>query len=394
VARGGSAGHAAQALHLSASAVSRSVLHAEQQLGVPLFERGARGMVPTPAAAPLLLRTARALAQLELGQQALPAFVTGAAARARAGSSALDKQLNEGMLHSLCAVAEARSESAAAQRLGVKQPAVHQQLRALEHAARVRLFERSHRGTRLTEAGECLLQHAKLALAELRNGHDEVAAFRGQALGRLAVGALPMASTVLLPAALSRLYAVQPGVVVTVSDGTYPALIHQLRHGDIDLMVGPLRGASSPPDLQEHKLFTDHLLAVVRAGHPALKRRLRGLGSVKAWPWISPLPGTPAAAVFHGLFAEAGLPEPQVLLRGHSAPVLVAVLQASDAIALLSPWQVRSELDAGRLVALPLKLSGTQRDIGCTLRRDGLPALAVQALQQQLQAVVVAAGRP
>lgn len=388
VAREGSAVRAAQSLHLSVSAVSRAVGQAESLLGLPLFERGARGMVPTPAALVLVLRVERALAQLAHGQQALASLSSSTVARARVARSALPQQLQETLLGALQAVAEARSEGGAARRLGVSQAAVHQHLQALEHAARMPLFERSHRGTRLTEAGERLLQHAKLAQAELRTGHDELAAFQGLAAGRLVVGALPMASALLLPAALSRLFMQHPGVVVTVADGTYEALLQQLRQGDIDLLVGPLRGLQAPPDVIEQRLFEDDLIPVVRPGHPLVGRRLAGLRSLSRGPWIGPLPGTPAAQAFQRTFAAAGLPVPPVVLQTHSSTVLVAVLQSGDAIAMVSSWQVRNELAAGTLVTLPLKLKGTQRDIGCTLRRDGLPSSAVLALQARLRDVV------
>ena len=392
VAEAGSAAGAAAALHLSVSAVTRAVRQAEALLGLPLFDRGARGMVATPATAVLVARTLRATQELAQAQAALPSLARGsAAARSRVQASALARSVTDTQLHTLCAVAETGREGAAGQRLGVTQVAVHQQLRALEFAARVPLFERSHRGTRLTEAGERLLRHAKLALAELRIVHDELAAFQGRTAGGVTVGALPMAGAVLLPRALSRLFAASPGVVVTVADGTYEAFLQQLRHGDIDLLVGPLRRTQAPADVVEHRLFTDRLLPVVRRGHPCLGPRgdhpPRSLRALRAARWIGPLPGTPAAAAFARVFAAAGVPVPGFALQAHSSAVLVGVLASSDAVALMSPWQVRAEIEAGVLVALPLALVGTERDIGVTLRRDGLPSAAARALLAELQAV-------
>lgn len=393
----GSATEAAHSLHLSVSAVSRAVHQAETTLGLVLFERGARGMVATPAAALLVSRVARALAQLQAAQAALPALARrtqGRGARAPAAVSAMARNVTEAMLLALGAVADTGSEASAGQRLHLSQVAVHQQLHALEFLARVALFERSQRGTRLTEAGERLLLHAKLALAELRIGHDELAAFQGHTLGHLSVGALPMAGSVLLPQALSRLFLAAPEFIVTVADGTHAALMHQLRHGDIDLVVGPLRGAAAASDVVEHRLFTDRLLAVVRPGHPALggdgRRAVRGLRALRGTRWIGPLPGTPAQDAFDRVFAAAGLPVPAFSLQAHSTGVLVGVLAGSDAVALMSPWQVRTELDAGTLVALPLPLQGSERDIGVTLRRDGLPSAATRALLAELQAVAAA----
>lgn len=372
VAQHGSAARAAELLHRSVSAVTRSVQQAEQTLGLPLFERGARGMACTPAGTVFLARVQRALAELH-----------------KAGSPALPLRATDTMLLGLAAVAAARSESAAALQLGVSQSAVHQSLRQLEHAARGPLFERSRRGTRLTEAGERLLRHAQLALAELRIAHDELAAFRGIAPGRIAVGVLPMAADVLVPQALSRLFALQPGLRVTVVDGTYEALLHPLRHGDIDLVVGPLRGKAAAADLQESLLFVDRLLPVARRDHPALQRARppRSLRALQRWPWIGPLPGTPARAAFERAFVAAGIDVPTVQLQANAPAVVRSVLMAGDAVAMLSPLQIRAEIASGLLVLLPVPVQGTERSIGIVQRRDGLPSAAARGLVQALQAV-------
>lgn len=376
VARRGSAVAAAAELHLSASAVSRSVKQAEALLGMPLFERGARGMSCTEAGRALIERVTRARAGL-----------------AQAAGPLLAARATDGMLNALVAIAELRSESAAGRRLGLTQVAVHQSLRQLEHAARLRLFLRSRSGTRLTDAGERLLLRAKLALAELRIGHDAVAALCGRAPGRIAVGALPMAGDVLVPQALARLLAERPGVQATVVDGTYEALVQQLRHGDVDLVVGPLRGEQAPTDVLEERLFVDHLLPVVRAGHPLAqgKARARTLRALLAQPWIGPLPGTPARAAFERAFDADGLAVPPVGLQVNSPVVVRALLLASDAVALLSPLQVRGELAAGQLVVLPAPLRHTERAIGLMLRRDGLPSATLDALLVQLRTVAAAA---
>ena len=364
VAEHGSASRAAMALHRSVSAVTRAVQQAEALLGLALFERGARGMVATPAGALLALRVQRALAELRAGP-----------------APELAARATDAMLQALTVVAETRSEAASAARLGVTQPAVHATLRALEHAARVRLFERSRRGTRLTEAGERVLGHARLALAELRSGHDELAALRGLAPGRVTVGALPMSSEVLVPQALSRLFAADPGVRVTVVDGTYEALLHELRHGDVDFIVGPLRGDTAVPEVAEELLFVDRLLPVVRAGHPLLAARPRvNWPALLRWPWIGPLPGTPARAAFERAFEHAGLVPPTVGLQANSPSVVRAVLLGGDHVALVSPLQIRAELAVGALVALPLAVQGTERSIGITQRHGALASAACLAL--------------
>jgi LysR family transcriptional regulator of gallate degradation len=367
VARLGSAARAAEELHLSVSAVSRAVVQAEIALGQALFERAARGMHATLAGTVVASRARRALAQLRQG-----------------GGQALALRATDPMLRALVAVADSRSEAVAAVRLGLSQPAVHQALKQLEHAAQQRLLERSRRGTRMTEAGERVLHAVRLALAELRTGHDELATLSGASGGSVALGALPMTADVLVPQALARLFAARPGVTVTVADGTYEGLLQQLRHGELDFVVGPLRGTDAPADVVEHLLFVDRLVPVVRAGHPLLAqwrggRSRRALRELLRWPWIGPLPGTPARSAFERAFIDAGLAVPRVDLQANSPPVVRSVLMGSDHIAMVSTLQIRAEVASALLAVVPVAVSGTERSIGAMLRRDAQLSAAVDA---------------
>lgn len=122
VASEGGAAAAAAALHLSPSALTRAVQQAEQQLGVQLFERGARGMSCTPAGQLLAPRAQRALAELLLAQDELAALGHG-------GGATLGRSLVDSGAQALLEVARHRSEGAAARALGVSQPALNQALR-------------------------------------------------------------------------------------------------------------------------------------------------------------------------------------------------------------------------------------------------------------------------
>lgn len=382
VAAAGGASQAALALHQSASAITRAVQAAEQALGVALFERGARGMVPTAAGQALVLRVNRALQALQVAAQGLRAR------GAPASVASLPRLASDALLHALVARAVHATEAAAAQSLGLSQPALHQALRRLEHAAKTRLFERTRSGTRLNESGEWLVQQAKIALAEIRIGHEELARWRGQGASQLAIGSLPMASDVLVPQAVAQALGQEPSLRITVKDGTYESLTQLLRSADIDFMVGPLRGADVASDLEEETLYVDRFVAVVRRGHPLLRdARRASLRRLAPYPWIGPLPGTPAHAVFERLFAQAGIAAPTVALRAHSTAVVRSVLLAGDHVALLSPLQVQAEVRSGLLVCASGPLRGSERAIGITQRRDAYASMACRIALAALRQV-------
>src|SRR5690606_28594855 len=113
-------------------------------------------------------------------------------------------------------------------------PAVNQTMRQLQHMLGVRLFHRSARSIRLTESGEVVLRRAKLALNEFRHAHEDMAALHGKMQGRLIVGSLPLSAGTLVPHAVDRVLSLHSDLQVTVVDGTYDALMYQLRHADVD----------------------------------------------------------------------------------------------------------------------------------------------------------------
>ncbi|MDT7833849.1 LysR substrate-binding domain-containing protein [Aquabacterium sp. OR-4] len=391
VAAAGSLGGAARQLHLSPAAVSRAVQAAESELGQRLFERGALGMAPTTAGQLCVLRAERALALLREAAQGLRSRGAGPAVEA------LPRQVSDALMRALIARGEHASESAAAAALGLSQPSLNEALRRLTHLTRLPLTERTRQGWRLNEDGDWLQQRFRLVLAELRIGRDDLAGDGEREAGRpgatLVLGALPMAGEVLLPSAVGALLARRPGLGVVVKDGTYESLVQLLRQAEIDLLVGPLRGAGAAADLAETPLFTDRFVAVARRGHPALAgRRLTSLRRLASYPWIGPLAGTPAFQVFDRLFALAGLPPPRVTLRAHSTAVVRSLLRGSDHVTLMSPWQAQADVEAGLLAWASAPLPQSERVIGITQRRHALASSACAQVIAQLQATV-AGGR-
>ena len=115
-------------------------------------------------------------------------------------------------LAAFCAVVELRSFSQAADRLGVTQPAVSMQIRALEEKLGHRLLDRSGRRVEPTEAGERLYRGAQRLIALEEQLMDEVAGVEeGELRGRLEIGSSTgpgerrgAASALRVPAPLSR----------------------------------------------------------------------------------------------------------------------------------------------------------------------------------------------
>lgn len=121
-------------------------------------------------------------------------------------------------LAALVAVAEAGSITRAAERLGYTPPALSQQVAKLEREAGATLLVRSHRGTRLTDAGELLVVRARRVLDEMELARHELAGLTGLSGGTLRLGTFQTAGTHLLPPVLSAFRRAHPDVALAVAD--------------------------------------------------------------------------------------------------------------------------------------------------------------------------------
>src|SRR3546814_20940649 len=74
-------------------------------------------------------------------------------------------------------------------------------------------------------------------------------------MGSVNVGVLPLAGTLLVPSAINRLLQAHPDLHVSLIDGPYDPLLQQLRCGDLDVVVGPLRTPCPAPAVQQPDLF-------------------------------------------------------------------------------------------------------------------------------------------
>jgi DNA-binding transcriptional LysR family regulator len=160
------------------------------------------------------------------------------------------------------AVAEHENFGRAAQALHIAQPVLSRQIRALERELKVSLFERDTRGTRLTAAGEALLQDARTLLpaadAALRRVRDAAADIRTFTIG--------FAAGVPITSAVRELSRRHPDVSVEVLRADWVHQADVIRDGQVD--VGYLRLPADTRGLSVEPLFTEPRAVMLPADHP------------------------------------------------------------------------------------------------------------------------------
>jgi DNA-binding transcriptional LysR family regulator len=378
VARLGSVSAAARAVHISQPAVTQAITGLERFFGSPLLRRRNTGVALTPAGEICLARIERSMAQL---RDALTEATRGAAVQTLdAGRLVRSSQLD-----ALGAVVEHGNFSIAARARGISQPSIHRSARELEKLLGVPLFEKTSFGITPTRDAENLARRARLAFAEIEQARAEVHALNGAESGRTVIGALPLARSYLLPAALLEFTQLHPRHGVAIIEGTYEHLLSGLRSGESDVLIGALRDPAPAADVLQEHLFDDPLAIIARARHPLTRLRRISTAALRKYQWIAPRAGSPLRVHFDALMSSAGLQLQSPPLECNSMAAARAFLLESDRIMLMSAHQIHYEMQAGVLVALPHPAGKVVRPIGLTLRREWRPTANQQTLLEILR---------
>lgn len=182
-------------------------------------------------------------------------------------------------------VSEAGSLLKASGRLHVAQPALGQQIAALEDEVGARLYERTNRGMTLTDAGKIFLEHARVVLADIERArtavHDSARVPRGEV-------ALGLTTTVALAAAMPILKACRtefPQIRLKLVEAYSGFLGERLQAGRLDLAL--LYDGIVEEGLSKRPLLDDELVFVTRAAKSRLPKKLP-LTALTRWPLVLP----------------------------------------------------------------------------------------------------------
>ncbi|NWF26152.1 LysR family transcriptional regulator [Streptomyces sp. PKU-EA00015] len=244
-------------------------------------------------------------------------------------------------LRVLRAVAATGSFSAAARELGCTQPAVSQQMKALETSAGTPLLIRTGREMRLTQAGEVLVRHASGILAGLTAAEEEIAAIAGLRAGRVRLVSFPSGSSTLVPTALAALRAAHPGTRVSLVDAEPPRSVEMLREGDCDVALAFRYGTAGAEwdDLVVRPLLTDRLVGLVPEGHRLAGAESAAIGDLTDEPWIAGCPRCRRQLV--EVCEEAGF-TPRIDFATDDYPAVIGLVGAGLGVAVLPELALES----------------------------------------------------
>src|SRR3954468_13986594 len=269
------------------------------------------------------------------------------------------------------AVAHERSFSRAARALALTQPAVSQQVAALEKELGAKLLAREPGGLKLTPAGETLLQHADAIAERLSLAGTQLAELADGERMRLRIGAFPSALACLIPKSVARLRQQAPDSEVLIEEAGSEALAGKIARGDMHVAIAfqdarlPRR---EPDGIERRDLMHERFLVALPPGHRLTELDAVPIAALADEPWIAPSGSHMIARTCRAAGFEPRLVS---ILR---APRAMRALISQGLAVTLVPRMIAGVL--GGVELRPIDGPGPERDVYAMLPPGGRHLLA------------------
>ncbi len=264
-------------------------------------------------------------------------------------------------------VARHMSFSMAAEELIMSQPAVSQQVRALEHYFDAKLFEWTGQRLFLTEAGQAIREHAEAILARNLELQEALAEVRGPGRGRLALGANTTGGMYVLPAIVRTFAQANPNAQLTLQIEPTNRIVDRVMQNFIDVAV--VSGPLTDERLAIYDLYRDELFLIASPAHPFAALASVMPEQAAATGWVLYTPESRTRALVQRAFKQLRLKLTAAMQLGSTEAVKKAV-EANLGIAMVSRFAVERELALGALIHVPVEGLEIVRPIHALHRKD------------------------
>jgi DNA-binding transcriptional LysR family regulator len=267
-------------------------------------------------------------------------------------------------LEYVIALAETESFTRAAERVGVTQSGMSHQISQLETELGTRLFERTTRAVRITEAGKLFLPTARRVLRELERVGEELSSLAGVRSGRLRVGATQTATQRLdLFSVVGAFHREYPGVALSNTAGPGSELLDLVASYELDVVFCAESSESCPVGLTFTPLVErERLVAVVPETHSMASRKVVSLVELAPGPFIEFRRGTELRRRVDGVFNKAGV-EREVALEAGQIREMMGLAVAGLGVAVVPECFVAPAPAIGIGNATVLRLTDAETDL-------------------------------
>jgi len=279
-------------------------------------------------------------------------------------------------LAQLSVIAEAGSFQTAADRLGLTQPALSRNMKALEGRLGAALFNREGRKSVPNALGLRLARNGQA----IRMAEEQASVLADQsaqgAVGELRIGAPPIVAGRFLSSAVARFIRENPNCVVEMRTGLVHELRTMLERGQVDIVLGPQSLADASAGLAFNRLIDDRVGILCRSGHPLTSRKRVMASDLEAQVWLAHSRGSLLRQQTEAAMIASGVQSMHIVCETDSIRSVLEIIAESDLITTMPRATTASYLE-DRLVFLDFDHPRFHRPLG-SVRRAGTPASPIE----------------
>lgn len=273
----------------------------------------------------------------------------------------------------------------AAEKLGITQPSLSQQIRLLEHEIGMPLFDRVGKKTMLNEAGQVLLHHSYNVFHELQQAQAIISELQGLKRGSLKVGVLLTVINYLLAPTVMTFHESYPNVELSVLGMRTGDIYNGLLHNELDLGIVFL--PMEHDDLEIVPLYEENLALAVAINDPIANSEFVTLDILKDTPSVL-LPATYFLRQLINEQCQATFAfTPQPVLEMTTMESIITMVSKGIGVTIL-PKGYLDYINDPNIVTLPLQAPMLTTQIGVVYRKHKHLCAASRVFMEQLVATV------
>lgn len=245
-------------------------------------------------------------------------------------------------------VAEQLSFRKAAEQLYLTQPAVSQQIKALEEELGVLLFDRSGTQAKLTAAGASLLDYARRSRDLLLAAAHEVTALSGSFAGQLTLGASTTIAQYVLPHLLSEFCVEHPRVSPALISGNTEQIVSAVC--DERVSLGFIEGPPRSRDVKAEPFLDDEIILIVPAAHEWAERLRVPCAEITSVPLIVRERGSGTRRIVEMALERRGIRRRslRIVMELDSSEAIKSAVEAGFGVGFVSRWAVAKDARLGQ----------------------------------------------
>ncbi|MVW71165.1 LysR family transcriptional regulator [Bordetella sp. 15P40C-2] len=285
-------------------------------------------------------------------------------------------------LRAFLAVSRYGSFTRAAEVLHRTQPAITQQIRSLEESLGLKLFDRTTRHLRLTEAAADLVPVLSAMLKQLDDVVDATQDLRHKRRGTVRLGCLPSVAALYLPGRVAEFRRHYPGVSFVVSDGLGDQVVGMVKRGEVDFGITDVQQPAH--DLRIRPLLRETIQILYLDGHPIAQAPCIDVDELSRHDLILTAPGSTVRRIVDTAFAAQGRVAIATCQASYNTTA-IGMVQAGLGVALLPASGFDLDQDR-RLRTRAIEAPGFDRELCMIQLKDRCMPPATQAFLAMLEA--------